>query len=134
MDSGNVKLTSVGSLKKGNYVVIDGIACTVVDTQTSRPGKHGHAKVRLSAVGLIDGKKRVIVMPGHDNIEVPIIDKKSAQVLSISGDMANVMDSETYETFDIKIPEELKGQVKEGSNVLYWIILNDKVIKQVKPG
>ena len=36
------------------------------------------------------------------------------------------------ETFDLKIPEELKGQVAEGSNVMYWIILNDKVMKQVK--
>ncbi|MBW2984142.1 translation initiation factor IF-5A [Candidatus Woesearchaeota archaeon] len=126
------KMASVGGLQKGNYVVIDGAACRVVDTQTSRPGKHGHAKVRLSAVGLIDEKKRVVVMPGHDNIEVPIVEKKSAQVLSISGDTANVMDSETYETFDLKIPEELKGQVVEGCNVLYWVILNDKVMKQVK--
>jgi len=127
-----VKLVSVGSLQKGRYVVVDGAACTVFDTQTSRPGKHGHAKVRLSAVGIIDGKKRVIVMPGHDNIESPVIEKKSAQVLSIQGDTANVMDSETYETFDLKIPDDLKGDVVDGCQILYWIILDDKVMKQVK--
>ena len=126
------KPVSVGSLKKGNYVVMEGAACVVSDTQTSRPGKHGHAKVRLTAVGIVDGKKRVAVMPGHDNIDAPIIEKKLAQVLSIAGDVANVMDSETYETFDLKIPEELKGSVVEGSNVLYWIILSDKVMKQVQ--
>ena len=71
-------------------------------------------------------------MPGHDNIEVPIVEKKTAQVLSIQGNTANVMDSETYETFDLKIPEELKAEVVEGVNVLYWIILEDKVMKQVK--
>ena len=129
---GETKLTSIGGLKKGNYVVIDGVACTVKDTQTSRPGKHGHAKVRLSATGIIDGKTKVIVMPGHDNIEVPIIDKRTAQVLSIAGDIANVMDSETYETFDLEIPAEFKDDVKEGVTVLFWIILKDKVIKQVK--
>ncbi len=126
------KMTSVGSLQKGNYVVLEGAACRIVDTQTSRPGKHGHAKVRMTAVGLVDNKKRVVVMPGHDNIEVPIVEKKTAQVLSIQGDTANVMDSETYETFDLVIPEELKGQVVEGCNILYWIILNDKIMKQVK--
>jgi translation initiation factor 5A len=126
------KMASVGGLQKGNYVVIEGAACKVVDTQTSRPGKHGHAKVRLSAVGLIDEKKRVVVMPGHDSIEVPIVEKKNAQVLSINGDMANVMDAESYETFDLKIPEELKGQVVEGCTVLYWVILDDKVMKQVQ--
>ena len=127
-----IKMASVGGLQKGNYVVVDGAACRVSDTQVSRPGKHGHAKVRLTAVGLVDGKKRIVVMPGHDNIEVPIVEKKTAQILSIQGDVANVMDSESYETFDLKIPEELKGEVIDGVSVLYWIILSDKIMKQVK--
>ncbi len=127
------KFASAGSLKEGSNIVIEGAACRVVSIQVSRPGKHGHAKIRLEAVGFIDEKKRVIVMPGHDNVEVPIIDKKSAQVLSITNNVANVMDSETYETFDLPVPEELKGQVTEGSNILYWHILEDKIMKQVKP-
>jgi len=126
------KVTSVGSLQKGSYVILEGAACRVFDVQVSRPGKHGHAKVRLTAVGLVDEKKRIIVMPGHDSVEVPIIEKKSAQVLSLHDDVANVMDSESYETFDLKIPEDLKGQVVEGANVMYWVILEDKVMKQVK--
>jgi translation initiation factor 5A len=124
---------SVGTLSKGNYVIIDGVASIVSDTSTSRPGKHGHAKVRLVAVGMIDGKKRELVMPGHDNIDVPIIEKKIAQILSIHDTTANVMDAETFETFDLKIPEELQGVVAEGNNILYWVILNDKVMKQIKP-
>ena len=127
-----VNIVSVSSLKVGSYVVIDGEACKVASLGVSRPGKHGHAKVRIVAVGLIDGKKRDIVMPGHDNIETPIVEKKTAQVLSITGDSANVMDSETYETFDLKIPEELKEEVVEGCSVLYWVILNQKIMKQVK--
>lgn len=130
----STKQASVSSLQKGSYIVLEGAACKVLDTQVSRPGKHGHAKVRLSAIGLIDDKKRVVVMPGHDNVEVPIIEKKNAQVLSIQGNNANVMDSETFETFDLEIPEELKGQVVEGASVLYWVILDKKVMKQVKGG
>ncbi len=126
------KQVSVSTLKKGNYCVIDGAASQVVDVQTSRPGKHGHAKVRLSAVGLIDGKKRIVVMPGHDNIDVPIVDKRSAQVLSVHESTANVMDAETYETFDMQIPEELAGQVVAGLSVVYWVILGDRVMKQIK--
>lgn len=129
---GEIKQASAGTIQKGSYVVIEGTACRVVDIQTSRPGKHGHAKVRLSAVGLIDDKKRVAVMPGHDNIDVPIISKKTAQVLSISGNKANVMDTETYETFELDIPEELKEQCAEGCQVLYWEILDSKVMKQIK--
>jgi translation initiation factor 5A len=128
----STKPVSIGTLKKGNYVVIDGAACIVSDTSTSRPGKHGHAKVRLTAVGIVDGKKRIEVMPGHDNIDSPIIEKKIAQVLSINADSANVMDNETYETFDLKIPDELKDDIVEGANVMYWVILDDKVMKQMQ--
>jgi translation initiation factor 5A len=131
---GDTKPVPIGELKKGNYIVIEGSACIVTDTQVSRPGKHGHAKVRLTGVGIIDDKKRVIVAPGHDNVEVPMIEKRTAQVLSIHGETANVMDAETYETFDLVIPAELKGQVVEGCQILFWTILNDKVMKQIKTG
>lgn len=132
MDEGDKKLTNVGSLKQGNYVIIDGVACTVKSVQTSRPGKHGHAKCRIEAVGIIDGQKKIIVAPAHDKIDVPIIIKKTAQVLSINNDIANVMDTESYNTFDLKIPEELKNNITEGSQVVYWIILTEKVMKQLK--
>ena len=126
------KVASVSSLKKGSYVVIEGAACVVQDTQTSRPGKHGHAKTRVVAVGMIDGKKRDVVMPGHDNIDVPIIDKLDAQVLSVSGDSANLMDMQNFTTFDLKIPDDLKDKIKPGVNILYWDILGDKMMKQLK--
>lgn len=130
--SGETKAVSVGSLKKGSYIILDGIASRVSDIQTSRPGKHGHAKCRIMAVGILDGRKREKVLPGHDDIEAPIIGKKSAQVLSIHSNIANVMDSETFETFDIKIPDELKEKVIDGVSILYWEILTDKIMVQVK--
>ena len=131
---GNSKPVHVGGLKKGNYVVLEGAACVVTDTQVSRPGKHGHAKVRLTGVGIVDDKKRVVVLPGHDSVDAPMIEKKMAQVLSIQGDMANVMDAETYETFDLKIPSELKEKIAEGATVQYWVVLTDKIMKQVQNG
>jgi len=126
------KMEVMVSIKKGSNVIIDEAPCKVTDIQISRPGKHGHAKVRLAAVGLIDSKKRIIVKPGHDKIEVPIIDKRTAQVLSVHGDSTNVMDVESYETFDLKIPEELSGTVTEGATVLYWEIVGQRLLKQVK--
>ena len=127
----DTKVVEVNTIKAGSYIVLDGAACKVVSVDVSRPGKHGHAKFRIVAIGLIDGKKRDVVMP-HTNVNVPIIEKKNAQILSISGDTANVMDSTTYETFDLKIPEELKDEVVEGVNILYWEILDQKIMKQVK--
>ena len=126
------KLVVVVSLKKGDTIIIDNAACKITDLSTSRPGKHGHAKVNMMAVGILDGKKRNKVMPGHDRIEQPIIEKKTAQVLSITGNQANIMDSESYETFDIEIPSELADKLQEGNEVLYWELMGLKVMRQIK--
>ena len=132
MTEGERKLVNVGAVKEGTFVIIDNEPCRIVSMQHSKSGKHGHAKYRITAVGINDNKKREIIMPGSDNIEVPIIDKRNAQVLSTSGNIANVMDNENYETLDLEIPSELKDDVKEGVIVVYWIILNKKTIKQIK--
>jgi translation initiation factor 5A len=124
------KVVGASSLKIGGYVIFDGVACKVSSIDISRTGKHGHAKARIAAISLIDGTKKVKLYPGHDKVEVPIIEKESAQVLSISGKKANIMDMKTYETFDINIPEEFKEQIKEGDQVTYWIILGEKILKQ----
>jgi len=127
-----VKVVGAGSIKEGSYLLIDGVACKVVSAETSKSGKHGHAKVRITAIGLLDNRKREFIAPAHDNVEVPIIEKRNAQVLSISGSTANVMDSENYETFDMKIPDDLKDKVIEGCQILYWVVLDEKVMKSVK--
>lgn len=131
---GELKPIDATEAKPGRYVVFDGHACIVKSLEISRPGKHGHAKCRIEAIGIKDGKKIIKIMPGHDKIMSPIIEKKTAQVLSITGDKANVMDMESFETFDISIPEEMKEKVSEGIQVMYWVVLDEKIIQDIVKG
>ncbi len=132
--SGEVKPVDVHSIKTGRYIVMEGVPCVVKDIKASAPGKHGHAKFRIEAVGIFDGKKRVEVKSSHTRCEVPVIEKKGAQVLSITGDNIQVMDMETYETFDIEMPteEELKDKIKNGVEIIYWDVMGTKQVKGVK--
>src|SRR3989344_4992528 len=107
----DTRQAQASGLKEGNYIIFDNIACTVKSIQKSKTGKHGSAKCRIEAIGIIDGRKIIKIIPGGDNVDVPIIEKKSAQVLSVHEDLANVMDMETFETFDLKVPEDLKDSV-----------------------
>jgi translation initiation factor 5A len=81
---------------------------------------------------MMDGQKKIFIKPNHDKMESPMIDKETAQVISVNEDSASIMDLKSFETFDLKIPKELKDDVKDGVNVIYWVILKDKVMKQVK--
>ena len=129
---GEIRQASANSLRPGSYVIFGGQACAVRNIDTSKTGKHGSMKCRIEAIGLIDNVKRIEIYNGQDNVEVPIIEKRVAQVLNIAGNMATVMDNENYETFDLEIPEELRGTVTEGAVILYWDVLGDKVMKQLK--
>ena len=128
----SVKFASATSLKKGSYVMIDGAACRTISIATSKPGKHGAAKTKVEGVGLLDNKRRSMIVPGGDDVEVPIVEKRNAQVLSKTDVGVNVMDSETFETFDLVVEDDFEGDVNEGDTVLYWIITGAKVLKQVK--
>jgi len=126
------KVTDAGSLKVGNYILMDNVPCVIKSIQISKTGKHGHAKCRIEAIGIINDDKKIMVMPGHEKVDVPIVEKRSGQILSITGSIVNLMDSESYETLDIALPEELKDDLKEGDNVMYWVVAGQKVIKQKK--
>src|SRR6266702_2581586 len=106
-------------LKVGRYVVIDEEPCKIISVQMSKPGKHGEAKARLEAVGLFDGQKRSIVHPVTHKVRVPMIDKRKAQVLSMHGNVAQLMDLATYETFELPVTDEFAGMVNPGDEVLY---------------
>ena len=98
----------------------------------SAPGKHGHAKYRVTGIDILTGNKKQGLYSGHDKVGVPIIEKKNAQVLSVSGDKAQLMDLESYETFDADVPDDFKGKLAVNQTVLYWVISGKKVIKQIK--
>jgi len=124
------KLINATDAKPGTVIIIDGVPCTVKTLDKSKSGKHGAAKCRIEAVGVIDGKKKIIAVPGHERFEVPLINKKRGQVLSIEGDKASVMDLESYETFDMNVPEDLKGSLGSEDQVEYWEVEGTKIIKR----
>jgi len=127
--------TNVGTLKDckpGSYLMIDGEPCRVTSFIKSKPGKHGAAKVRLEGAGLFDNKKRVLMKPADSNVNIPVIEKKKAQVLSVSGDIAQLMDLDSYETFDASVPEDLKGKLDSGVEVIYWQFESKLQIKEIR--
>jgi len=109
----------IRELKPNRYVMIDEEPCRILSIQMSKPGKHGEAKARLEAVGLFDEQKRSVVHPVTHKVRVPIIDKKKAQVLSIRGNVAQMMDLASYETFDLTVPEDFGTTLNPGDEVLY---------------
>ncbi len=125
------ELAEVRTLRVNRYVIVDDEPCKIMSISTSKPGKHGESKARIEAVGIFDGQKRSIVHPVKHKVHVPMIDKRNAQVLALMGDNVQLMDLETYETFEMPIPSEYKGQLEPGKEINYLQALGKKKITRV---
>ena len=122
----------IKNLKKGHLVLIQGIPCRVESISSSKSGKHGASKTRVEGIGLLDGRRRSIVKPSGDKVDVPIINKKKAQVLAISGNKVQLMDLSDYSVFELDIPEELKGKLNSGEEVNYFEVMKIRTLKPLK--
>jgi translation initiation factor 5A len=125
------EIAEVRELKVNRYVIIDDEPCKIVGLSTSKPGKHGEAKARIEAIGVFDNQKRSIVHPMKHKVRVPLIDKRSAQVVALMGDTVQLMDMDTYETFEMPISDEFKGKLEPGKEVQYLVALGKKKITRV---
>ncbi|HTZ41928.1 MAG TPA: translation initiation factor IF-5A [Candidatus Omnitrophota bacterium] len=125
-----LKIISATEAKPGTNIILEGEPYTVRSVDVSKTGKHGAHKCRFEAVGMLADKKKVFVMPGTDRLEVPLVEKRKGQVLSISGDTVSIMDLENFETIELPLPEELKPELEINSNVEYWDIEGVKVLKR----
>jgi translation initiation factor 5A len=121
-------------LKEGHNIVIDGEPCRIVEVEKSKPGKHGSAKVRLVAIGIFDEVKRSLVGPADNRVEVPIVDKRSGQVVAISSDTVSVMDNENLQIVEVPLPKDegLRAKIEPGVSVEYWSIMGRYMLVNVK--
>ncbi|HUT82444.1 MAG TPA: translation initiation factor IF-5A [Candidatus Bathyarchaeia archaeon] len=132
--------TDANSIKRGSYIVVDEEPCQVLDLAHSKTGKHGHAKIRMDVIGIFDKKKRSPVMPSTTKVQVPMIDKRNAQVISMHDSDMSVMDNESFETLSIPKPTDeshlakLNELISAGktAEVEYWIVMNRFLVNRVK--
>ena len=133
------KPVELGSLKIGSYILLPvsdqptGDPCRISEFDTSKPGKHGAAKARIVGVGVFDGQKRPHVGPVSMQVHVPLIDKRTGQIISMTDSQIQVMDSETFETIDIElIDDEVKGKLEQGQDIEYWNVMGRTKIMRIK--
>ncbi|HLC59524.1 MAG TPA: hypothetical protein VJH34_03295 [archaeon] len=80
----------------------------------------------------MDNTRRSMIGPSHDNVDVPIVLKKKAQVLSTSGNKAQLMDMQDYTMIELDIPEERKDEIVANAEIDYFEVCDIKTLKELK--
>lgn len=129
------RMAEAGSLKVGRFIIIGDEPCKIVSFEKSKAGKHGHAKVRIVAIGFFDNNKRSVVYPTDASVETPMIDKRTGQVISKTDKSVMIMDMENYQTMEIplsNVEEDVSSRLEVGGQVEYWNILGQRKITRAK--
>ena len=122
----------MGKLKEGRFIIIDGEPCRITSFHTPAPKKHERAEAKVDARGIFDSQKRIIIRPTSAKVEVPIIERGSAQVLAVVENNAQLMDLTTCEIFELPVSMALRGEVREDVAVEYIQALGRRKIERVK--
>jgi len=112
------RFVKTSHLKPGSYLLVDDQVCQVKDVDISKPGKHGASKARVTAIGVFDDVKRTLLQSATEDSESPIIERGSAQVVADLGASFQIMDTVTFQTFDLPKPKDLEG-LRAGDEVEY---------------
>lgn len=127
------QMGTVKELKEGKLVVIDNEPCRVVGISESKTGKHGAGKARVEAISLFTGSKKVLLKPVDAQVDIPMVDKKVAQIIAqLGNNRIQLMDLNTFETFELECPPEFAEKAKPGAEVEIHEIMGRKMLQRVK--
>ena len=132
---GSKTYATLGELKPGNFIVIDNEPCKIVEMSKAKTGKHGSAKAHVVAIGLFTGTKKTLIAPVDQQVEVPVIEKRVGQVIADTGNAFQIMDLETYETFEVEkqyVDEKIRDKVTTGVEVEYWVVMGKRLVVRTR--
>lgn len=148
-DAGAAKTipTQCSALRKNGYVVIKNRPCKIVEMSTSKTGKHGHAKIHLTALDIFNNRKLEDICPSTHNMLVPHVLRREYDCLDIDEDgFMDLIDQEGGCRQDLKINdlcnvksvEEVKAMIKKidtDSQVVQatvWSAMDEEIVKELK--
>ncbi|KAK9764919.1 translation initiation factor eIF5A [Basidiobolus ranarum] len=115
------------ALRKNGHVLIKGRPCNIVDMSNSKPGKHGHAKVKLVAIDIFTGNKLEDLSPSTHNMDVPNVSRNEFSLIDIDGGFLSLMMADGSMKDDVKQPEgdlgnKMEEEFNEGKELLVTVI------------
>ncbi|KAL9602137.1 MAG: hypothetical protein Q9219_002001 [cf. Caloplaca sp. 3 TL-2023] len=101
------------SLAKGDFILIKGQPCKITSKSTSKPGKHGHAKVNFEATSLLTTKKYEDVHPAHATVSAPIVSLKSYLLVHVNDGYLSLWDQHAGQ-----LKDDVRAPATDGGDIM----------------
>jgi len=112
-------MASASELTKGSCFEYHGSILRVKRKELVAYGTHSHTKLKFIVEPAFGGGEKDITMAHQERVDILEIIKKKAQVISIQNDKLQIMDVQSYETFDAVADPKIIKEMKEGDIVIF---------------
>lgn len=113
-------------IKKGNYYVIKKRPCKVIDYEIAKPGKHGHVKVSLTGIDVLNSNKIMHIYAGHEKIYEFKLERISYQMINMDGNLLYYLKDNSEQAIKVNtestLYEDIKSKFEDDNNILVTVI------------
>merc|ERR1712166_792363 len=107
-----------GEVKKGMMAMLKGFPCKVIEITTSKTGKHGHAKAKMTGIDIFTGKKVEDISPSSHTITQPVVSTTTIMITDIGDDgYCTLMNEDGDIREDLKLPTSDSPDPTLGENI-----------------
>jgi len=125
-------MTEAKDIKKGAYIRYNNEILKVIRKEVVACGTHSHSKTKVFAQGLFTKGEKSFNLSHSDSVEELDIMRKEGQVISKGQGKLQVMDIQSFETFDAEADKELMEQINEGDAVTFINIEGRNVVLDIR--
>lgn len=87
--------------------MLRGNPCKVIDTATSKPGKHGSAKVLITGTDIFSGKKYDDIFSTSQTVWSPVVSKVEYEVADVNEDgFVSLIEKDGSLKEDVRLPAD----------------------------
>ena len=112
-------MASASDLNAGNYFLHNNEPVQVVKKEVIAYGTNSHTKLKFYFKPLTGGGEKTVTMGHIDKVDILDITRKSGMIIAKMQDKVQIMDSQSYETFDAKIDPDLLESMNENDEVIF---------------
>jgi translation elongation factor P/translation initiation factor 5A len=112
-------MASAGDVERGKYIEYKREILQVIRKEVMSCGKHSHSKLHFTVCKLDGSSEKEIVLSHNDPVEIIDIMKRQATLISKGELVSQIMDRDSYETFDARCERDLLNDLIEGEEVIY---------------
>jgi translation initiation factor 5A len=113
-------MATAEDLKKGECIIINNGIYKITRKEVVAVGTHSHSKTKIYVVPIEGGGEKNYIYNHQDKVEIPEIENRVGQIISIGENSLQVMDTKTYETLEVLSNQEILDKAEEGKILFFF--------------